>query len=95
MSVGDLMAVNASLLQLSIPFNFIGYTYQELRQSYVDMQFMKTVLTTSRSSVTDANSHVGMNDSVHVMATLVSGSRAVWSSRMSHSSTAATTQSET
>ena len=28
MSVGDLVAVNSMLLQLSIPFNFIGYTYQ-------------------------------------------------------------------
>jgi ATP-binding cassette subfamily B protein len=61
MSVGDLIAVNASMLQLSIPFNFIGYTYQELRQSYVDMQFMNTVLATSRSSVSDANKHVDMN----------------------------------
>ena len=30
MSVGDLVAVNSMLLQLSIPFNFIGYTYQVL-----------------------------------------------------------------
>ena len=28
MSVGDLAAVNAMLLQLQIPFNYIGYTYQ-------------------------------------------------------------------
>lgn len=26
MSVGDLVAVNSMLLQLSIPFNFMGYT---------------------------------------------------------------------
>ena len=32
MSVGDLAAVNAMLIQLQIPFNYIGYTYQELRQ---------------------------------------------------------------
>ena len=61
MSVGDLIAVNASLLQLSIPFNFIGYTYQELRQSFVDMSFMNSVLTSARSSVNDTNKHVDMN----------------------------------
>lgn len=30
--------------QLSIPFNFIGYTYQELLQSFVDMGYMRNVL---------------------------------------------------
>ena len=44
MTVGDLVAVNSMLLQLSIPFNFIGYTYQELRQSFVDMAYMRNVL---------------------------------------------------
>lgn len=32
MSVGEVVAINGLLLQLSVPFNFIGYTYQELRQ---------------------------------------------------------------
>ena len=53
MSAGDLIAVNAMLLQLSIPFNFIGYTYQELRQSLVDMGYMKTVITEAENSVID------------------------------------------
>jgi len=39
------------LLQLSIPFNYIGYTYQELRQAYVDMKYITNVLGTVRSSV--------------------------------------------
>ena len=51
MSVGDLVAVNSMLLQLSIPFNFIGYTYQELRQSFVDMAYMRNVLTSETSSI--------------------------------------------
>ena len=42
MTVGDLVAVNSMLLQLAIPFNFIGYTYQELCQSIVDMSYMTT-----------------------------------------------------
>jgi len=44
MSVGDLVAVNSMLLQLSIPFNFMGFTYQELRQSFVDMGYIRNVL---------------------------------------------------
>lgn len=46
MTVGNIVAVNALLIQLQIPFNFIGYTYQEVRQGFVDMglvlEFLKT-----------------------------------------------------
>ena len=44
MTIGELIAVNSMLLQLSIPLNFVGYTYQEIRQAYVDMGFMRHVL---------------------------------------------------
>ena len=37
MSVGDLAAVNAMLLQLQIPFNYIGYTYQVSLSSIAEL----------------------------------------------------------
>ena len=44
MGVGDLVAVNGILLQLSVPFNFVGFTYQELRQGFVDLEYTMSVL---------------------------------------------------
>jgi ABC-type transport system involved in Fe-S cluster assembly fused permease/ATPase subunit len=44
MTVGNIVAVNGLLLQLQQPFNFIGYTYQEIRQGFVDMHLMLDLL---------------------------------------------------
>jgi len=50
-SVGDVVAVNALLLQCAMPMNFLGYTVTEIRQSLVDMTITQNILLKHKETI--------------------------------------------
>jgi ABC-type transport system involved in Fe-S cluster assembly fused permease/ATPase subunit len=43
-TLGDFVFINAMLMQLSIPLNFIGFVYREIRQGLTDIEQMFELL---------------------------------------------------
>ena len=56
MTIGDLVLVNAFLIQLYAPLNFLGIVYREIRQALTDIERMFQLLNENReiADVTDA-----------------------------------------
>ena len=48
MTVGDLVMVNAFMIQLYIPLNFLGVIYREIKQALTDLDKMFTLMDRNR-----------------------------------------------
>jgi ATP-binding cassette subfamily B protein len=73
MTLGDLVMVNAFMIQLYIPLNFLGVIYREIKQSLTDLDKMFTLMDRERevADAPDAQPLVGLDaptvrfDNVH------------------------------
>lgn len=54
-TLGDFVLINALLMQLSIPLNFIGFIYREIRQGFTDLEAMFDLLAEEREIQDDPN----------------------------------------
>ncbi len=68
MSVGDFVLVNAYLVQLYMPLNFLGFVYREIKRSLTDMESMFRLL----------DEHAEVKDGVKAPALRVGGGEVVF-----------------
>ena len=60
-TIGDFVFINVMLMQLSIPLNFIGFVYREIRQGLTDIEQMFDLLDVS-AEITDKPGAVALAD---------------------------------
>ena len=53
MTIGDLVLVNAFMIQLYIPLNFLGVIYREIKQALADMERLFRLIE-EHAEITDA-----------------------------------------
>lgn len=58
MTLGDLVMINAYMIQLFIPLNFLGFVYREIRRSLTDIENMLVLLKREPGVVDSANAKV-------------------------------------
>lgn len=66
MTLGDLVLVNAFLIQLYMPLNFLGVIYREIRQALADIERMFDLLSNHREIADTPNALTFVADSVAV-----------------------------
>ena len=76
LSIGDVVAVNALLLQLGRPMDFIGYTVSEVRQSLADMDAMTALIVPEGREATTAPPPPVAATAAHTAATATTASTA-------------------
>lgn len=59
MTLGDFVMVNAYMIQLFIPLNFLGFVYREIRQSLINIEQMFNLLA-EKPKVVDAENAVNL-----------------------------------
>ena len=58
MSIGDLVMINAFMIQLYIPLNFLGVIYREIKQSLTDLERMFMLLEKNREVADTENAQI-------------------------------------
>ena len=58
MSLGDLVMINAFMIQLYIPLNFLGVIYREIKQSLTDLERMFMLLEKNREVADTENAQI-------------------------------------
>lgn len=59
MTVGDLVMVNQLVFQLSLPLNFLGTIYREMRQSLLDLEVLFNLQTKNQPPQVRLVFHIG------------------------------------